>query len=316
MESLMLRHVTKRDDEELSIYHGTSIKKTHVVLVNQGLLLQCYYPTREFEAPRLNEALCQFNYGNGRCSPFINKDDANRLINSLYGIVRRLNDGPQVQMGDRLKCGEVQITGNKMTFAMSGGTYRVYNVPPKLFIESLIASLTCFVKEHGEQYPFFTLNKYENGVDTNTMMLVTHHGDLSYDALPSYLRYIHSTNGRGGELTLQYGQLRLHMNEGHARGISWKHFLETLSKGLDNVAKAVESGSKGHTERLYEDHVVLGKYNFYVSMIKEYRGTFVVISSDLSCTNSKVSFVVEGDNLTQLKNFIKAVVIYLEKQND
>lgn len=316
MESLMLRRFTKPEEEELSVYHGTSVKKTHIVLVNQALLLQCYYPTQEFEAPRLNTPLCQFNYGNGRTSPFLNKDDANRLINSLHGLLRRVvTDGPNVQMGERLKCGEVQITGNKMTFT-SGGTYRVYNTEPKLFVEGLIETLTRFVEEKGEQYPFFTQKKYEKGVDTNTMMLVTHHGDMSYEALPSYLRYIHSTNGRGGELTLQYGQLRLHLNEGHSRGVSWKHFLDTLSKGLGNVAKAIESGAKSFTERLYDDHVVLGKYNFYVSMIREYRGTFVVISSDLSCVNSKVSFVVEGDNLTQLKSFIKAIVLYLEKEND
>lgn len=315
MESLVLRHVANRDDEELSIYHGTSVKKTHVVLVNQALLLQCYYPTREFEARRLNEALCQFNYGNGRVSPFLNKEDAHRLINSLHGLLSRIGNSVNAQMGDRLNCGEVQISGNKMTFAGCGGTYRVYNNEPKMFIESLITSLTCFVKEVGEQYPLLTLKKYEKGVDTNTMMLITHHGDLSYDALPSYLRYVHSTNGRGGELTLQYGQLRLHLNEGHARGVSWMHFLAELCEGLAQVMIAIKNGSKGHTERLYADHVVLGKYNMYVSMIKEYRGTFVVISSDLSSTNSKVSFVVEGDNLEQLDNFLNAVVIYLGKQN-
>lgn len=310
----MLHRFTRSEEDELDVFHGTSVKKSQVIIIGQVLLLNCYYPTQEFEAPRLNEALCQFNYGNGRVSPFLNKVDAIQLAESLRGLLPRVHrDGARIQMTDRLKCGEIKVSGTEMYFTNNGGRYKNRGDAVE-FISGLISGLTSFVAESGEQYPFITKKKYKNGVDTDTMLLVTHHGDLSYDALPSYIRYTHSTNGQGGELTLQYGQLRLYLNEGHARGVSWKHFLAVLAEGLVNVAKAIEDGAKHHTERLYEDHVVLGKYNFYVGMIREYRGTFVVISSDLSCTNSKVSFVVEKDNFTQLKNFIKAVVLYLEKE--
>lgn len=307
--------LSKPGQDELDVFHGTCIKKTQVITMDQVLILTCYYPTREFEAPRLNQPLCQFNYANGRKSPFLSKSDSRRFIESLRGFRSRISrEGDRIQMGDRLECGDVQVTGTELYFANGGGRYK-YRGSSSDFIDGLIVGLTGFVNETGERYPFLSRQKYHNGVINNTVLLVTHHGDLSYDAFPSYLRYFHSTNGKGGELTLQYGQLRLHLNEGHARGVSWKHFLDVLSKGLDNIAKAIESDSKGHTERLYDGHVVLGKYNFYVSMIKEYRGTFVVISSDLSCVNSKVSFVVEGDNFTQLKNFVRAVVLYLEKEN-
>lgn len=316
MESLMSRRRVKIEDDELDVFHGTSVKKNHIV-IPQGLLLNCWYPTQSFEAPNLNEPQCQFNYGNGRKSPFLNEADARRLTESLRGLLSRIpRDGEGCTMGDKLKCGDVQVTGNRLHFANGGSVYRAFNTDPLVFVQGLIDSLTNFVDGTGVEYPFFTQRKYERGVDTNTMMLVTHHGDLSYEALPSYLRYIHSTNGRGGELTLQYGQLRMHLNEGHTRGVSWKHFLVTLCEGVTQVLAAIKNGSQGHTERLYADHVVLGKYNIYASMIREYRGVVVVISSDLSCVNSKVSFVAEGNNLEQLEHFLNAVVIYLEKNND
>lgn len=315
METLT-RRATKPEEDELDLFHGTSVKKVQVITTGQVLLLTCYYPTRAFDAPRLNEPLAQFNYGNGRTSPFLNKADATRLASSLRGLLPRvLRDGIRTQMGDRLQCGDVQVTGTELWFANGGGRYKNRGNATD-FIDGLISGLTDFIEEKGEQYPFIVQEKYENGVDNNTMLLLTHHGDFSYDAQPSYLRYIHSTNGRGGELTLQYGQLRLHLNEGHTRGVNWKHFLATLCHGVDQVKLAIKNGAKAHTERLFDGHPMLGKYNLYVSMIKEYRGTFVVVSSDLSCTNSKVNFVVEGDNLEELDNFLNAVVIYLEKKND
>lgn len=302
-------------DDQLEVFHGTSVRRTHVVMTGNVLLLNCYYPTREFDSPKMNAPVCQFTYGRGKRSPFITRHEARTLIVGLTGLNDRIKRGhEQTEMGHRLSSGDIKVSDKHLWFINNGERYRNNHRTPGVFVENIISALKAFVDEKGEEFPFSSTSKYENGVTTDTMFLLTHHGDMSYGQIPSYLRYVHSTDGKGGELTLQFGQLQLHLNEGHTRGVSWKHFLAELSKGLDNVAKAIEDDSKGHTERLYEDHVVLGKYNCYVSMIKEYRGTFVVISTDLSCTNSKVSFIVEGNNLSQLKTFIKAVVIYLEKK--
>lgn len=302
-------------DDQLEVFHGTSVRKTHVVMTGNVLLLNCYYPTREFDSPKMNGPICQFTYGRGKRSPFLNQSDVRMLIEALVSLNDHITRGHEhTEMGHRLSFGEIKVSDKHLWFINNGERYRNNHRTPGVFVENIISALKAFLQEKGEEFPFSSTSKYEHGVTTDTMFLLTHHGDTSYGQIPSYLRYIHSTDGKGGELTLQFGQLQLHLNEGHTRGVSWKHFLAELSKGLDNVAKAIEDGSKGHTERLYSDHVVLGKYNCYVSMIKEYRGTFVVISTDLSCTNSKVSFVVEGDNLSQLKTFIKAVVIYLEKK--
>lgn len=301
-------------DDDMDIFHGTSLRTSHVVATQNLLLLNCYYPTRKFDNPRMNEPLCQFVYNKGRRTPFMTMADVTVLIND---VERLLGLGRETEVTTRLSIGSVRVSDQQIWFMESGERYRN---PEKRragdFVRAIIKVLTAFLEKEGEEYPLFSESRFCDGVTQETMLLVTHHGDLSYGQVPSFLRYKQSTNGEGGELTLQYGQLQVHLNEGHARGVQWKHFLSTFSQGLTNVVEKVKDGSKSHTERLFADHPVLGKYNIYISMIREYRGTSIIISSDLSCMNSKVSFVVEGSNLDTLKHFIDAVIIYLEKQND
>lgn len=302
-------------DDQLEIFHGTSVRKNHVVMTGNVLLLNCYYPTREFDSPKMNGPICQFTYGRGKRSPFLNQSDARMLIEALVTLNDRITRSHEhTEMGHRLSFGDIKVSDKYLWFINNGERYRNNHRTPGVFVENIISALKAFLEEKGEEFPFFTTSKYEHGVTTDTMFLSTHHGDTSYGQIPSYLRYVHSTNGKGGELTLQLGQLQLHLNEGHARGFSWKRFLEALSSGLDNVTNEIKRGSMGYRELLHDRHEVLGKYNTYVAMIREYRGLSVIINSDLAYTNSKVSFIVEGDNLSQLKKFIKAVVIYLEKK--
>lgn len=304
----------KNIDDETAVFHGTSVRTSHVVATQNVLLLNCYYPTQRFESPRMNEPLCHFVYNKGKRSPFITIMDAQSLINAAS---RLLKHPEELEVTQRISAGQVRLSDHQIWFMDTGERYRnPEQRKPGDFLSAVVCALTAFINEEGEEYPFFNERRFFNGVTQETMLLVTHHGDLSYGQVPSFLRYKQSTNGEGGELTLQYGQLQLHLNEGHARGVNWKHFLKTFSEGLGNVVAKVKGGSGSHTERLFPDHPVLSKYNFYVSMIREYRGTSIVVSSDLSCMNSKVSFIVEGTNLDRLKLFIDAVIIYLEKQND
>jgi hypothetical protein len=182
-------------------------------------------------------------------------------------------------------------------------------------------ALNAFITNRGDfppakkfEYPLQTGSVYRNGVTTDSMFNLTHHGDESYGQVPSFLRYVHSTDGRGGQLTLQYAQTQLHIGTSHTRGVDWLSFVTRLRNAVRDAGSIFDKDCSVVNVPFYKDHPVLGHYNCYVSAVKYVRGITLTINTDLSHLNSKVSLTIQKDNYDQLVTFLTAITIYLEKK--
>lgn len=308
----MLENKFNKVDEELDMFYGSSVRKNHVIMSDNLLTLNCYYPTKTYDSPKMNQPLCQFGFHMSRRSPFMTKDDAVKLMHALHHLIETSFTN---EMTHLLSCGRIKVSDTSLWFPESAGIrYNTRPSRPGEFIKALIKALDMFIQDKGEEFPFITTSEYKFGVHTDSMFLLTHNGEVSYSTLPSYMSYKFATDGKGSELNIRYGTQQFVLHEGSVRGVPYIEFLRELLKGLDGITTVLENDGSHYTHRLFENDSRLNKYNCYVSMIKEYRGTMIVLNTDLAPTRSKTVFLVERDNFQQLKTFIKAVIIYLEKK--
>lgn len=302
----------KQHDEILDVFHGTSKRTNHVISFSNPFVLNCFYPTQEFTPEKFNQPLAQFVFNRNKRSNFFTKEKARVMLIGIKGFINRVQDNPDITVTveiDYLQ--RMRLSAKGIQFEPNVERYNTFSDNPVKFAEKICTALEAFIGEKGEEFPIECDKTYANGVTTQTMFLLTQHGDRGYGQSTSFLRYVDSTNGKGGFLTLQYGSTQIHIGEGNTRGISWKHFIEEISNGLDKLQNVYNNGGKDHLVRLYDNHLILGKYNFYVSLITEYRGSFITISSDLMPINNKINFIIEKDNLDALVRFLKAISIYL-----
>lgn len=291
-------YTRRNNDEELDVFHGSSKRTNHVISTTNVLVLSCYYPTLTFSNEKMNHPCAQFVYGSGaKRSTFIDKQDAGMIISAI----KRMKEDwdPEVQCTVELSKGlRLKISPKGGLWFMQSGDRWVERLGcGKDFISCLITALEAFIQGKGEEYPTLIDTKYENGVDTSRIFQLTHHGDEGYAQPLSYLRYIHSTNGEGGVLTVRYGRSQLHLGTSLTRGVNWANFVRVLCEavqGIGDLLSGKGNDLRAYRERMYDDHPVLGNYNCYVSAVQEQRGLIITLNTDLSLTDSKVTFVVRN----------------------
>lgn len=308
----MLETKFNKVDEELDMFYGSSVRKNHVIMIDNLLTLNCYYPTMSFDSPKMNQPLCQFGFHMSRRSPFMTKEDAVKLVKALEHLIETSYVS---EMTHLLSCGRIKVSDTSLWFPESAGIrYNTKASRPGDFIKGIIKALKAFLNEEGEEFPFISTSEYKYGVNTDTMFLLTHNGEVSYSTLPSYMSYKHASDGKGSELIIRYGTQQFVLHEGSVRGIPYVTFLQEMVNALSDIESLIDGGKDHHTVRLFENDDRLNKYNCYISMIKEYRGTMIVLNTDLAPTRSKTVFLIERDNLKHLITFLSAAIIYLEKK--
>lgn len=306
--------IRPEEEQEIDKFHYTSLRNNAVISQSNLLILASYLPTVEFETKKFNQPLAQLLFNRGKSTQLFTRHDAYKLSQVVYRIKEDCKMFPESVGHEELSFGRIEVNSRYIRFVNTG---EKYNAPMNDigWLALLHGALLKFISSDNkmEKYPFSTLSGYRNGVTTNSMFQLTHHGDESYGQVPSFLRYVHATDGKGGQLTLQYAQTQLHIGTSHTRGVNWLAFVSKLRQAIVDAGSIFEKDCHAVNIPFYKDHPVLGVYNCYVSAIKHARGITLTINTDLSHLNSKTSLTINKENYGQLVTFLTAVQIYSEK---
>jgi len=291
-----------------------SRRSAYVVNTQNPMILRCFYPVKDKEGDSFQEPVCQFNFNGNKRSPMFTVIDATYILNVAKGVRSRFNadnrnTGTCETNGGRNR---VTVSGQRIDFIWGGcNRYSTNQDPSKEFLNLLCTALESFISnvdtDYSNEWPLVAHSQFdETGDREDTLFLLTNYGINSMDNIPSWLKYTSINDNH--YLQLSYGGNCISINDRGTKGVDWKHFVKTFG---DGVVKAVTT-NKDKFHRIFEDHPVLGRYNFYVNRFTDYGTGRIAINTDIHPNNSKTAFTIGEGNVDHLVQFFKVINVFLE----
>lgn len=294
----------------LQALHENSRRTTSILYKPNPCFLQCWYPNFDLGIPSMKGPVCQVVYNGGKRSPFMDLEDATKLLE----VVKHVHSHgwkmfPGFEGTHDLKSGRVKVSWNKLWFVDSRCPRFITGEaqPTDEFIVNLLGSLIMFTMGGVgvDEYPTSAVG-YTGFTETwDQLFAVTDFGYTNVNSKPSWLKYEHRSSTKASSLTMNYGEVQFHIQEKSIRGVDWEFFINQVARAVLQVVK----GDRQHVE-VFEGHPDLGKYNTYVRKYNEGNRIYLVINTDIHAYNNKVMFQLTETNSGHLKQFFMTIENY------